>query len=105
MVSSRNLTSSKLLCIPSLPAKIKMIQSKMNELKWSQHFPIISTCVFPDAQGQLTPQSVVRSSQISNSYETLWLSWLPAKMKRIRSKKALECSKHYTSIFQTLKGW
>ena len=57
--------------------------------------------IFPDAQGQLTPQSTVRSGQISNSVETLWLSSLPAKMKKIRSKKeALEFSQHYTSIFQ-----
>ena len=42
--------------------------------------------IFPDAQGQLTLQSTVRSGQISNSVETLWLSSLPAKMKKIRSK-------------------
>ena len=48
--------------------------------------------IFPDAQGQLTPQSTVLSGQISNSVETLWLSSLPAKMKKIRSKiEALEC--------------
>ena len=60
---------------------------------------------FPDAQGQLTLQSTVRSGQISISSKTLWLSALPAKMKKIRSKKeALECSQHHTSIFQTCKG-
>ena len=41
-VSGRNLNSSKLSCISSLSARMKMIQSKMNELEWSQHFPIIS---------------------------------------------------------------
>ena len=61
--------------------------------------------IFPDAQGQLIPQSLVRSSQISNSVETLWLSSLHAKLKKIRSKiEALECSQLYTSIFQTRKG-
>ena len=61
--------------------------------------------IFSDAQGQLTPESTVRSGQISNSFEILWLSCLPAKMKKIRSKiEALECSQHYTSIFQTRKG-
>ena len=35
--------------------------------------------IFPDTQGQLTPQSLVRSNQISNSAETLCLSSLPAK--------------------------
>ena len=42
--------------------------------------------IFPDAQGQRTQQSTVRSGQIFNSVETLWLSSLPAKMKKIRSK-------------------
>ena len=61
--------------------------------------------IFPDAQGQLTLQSTVRSGQISNSFETLWLASLPAKMKKIRSKvEALECSQRYTSIFRTRKG-
>ena len=47
---------------------------------------------FSDAQGQLTPQSVVESDQISNSSKLLSLSLLPAKMKKIRSKmKVLEC--------------
>ena len=38
VVSGRILNSSKLSCISSLSAKMKMIQSKMNELEWSQHF-------------------------------------------------------------------
>ena len=29
--------------------------------------------IFPDAQGQLTPQSLVRSGRISNSSEMLWM--------------------------------
>ena len=33
---------SKLLCIFWLPATLMMIRSKMNELAWRQHFPIIS---------------------------------------------------------------
>ena len=60
--------------------------------------------IFPDAQGQLTPQSLVESGWNSNSSEILWLSSLPARTKKIRSKmKELECSQHYTLIFQTLK--
>ena len=48
--------------------------------------------IFSNAQGQLTLQSRVESCQISNSFEILWLSSIPAKMKKIRSKmKALEC--------------
>ena len=30
--------SSKLLCMSSSPARIKMIQSKVKGLEWSQHF-------------------------------------------------------------------
>ena len=32
---------------------------------------------FPDARGQLTPQSKVPSGQISNPSENLWVSMLP----------------------------
>ena len=61
--------------------------------------------IFPDAQEQLTPQSLDRSGPISSSFEMLWMVLLPAKVKKIQSKmKALECSQHNTSIFQTLKG-
>ena len=61
--------------------------------------------IFPDAQGQLTPQSLVRSGRISNLSEMSWMSSLPARMKKIRSKiKALEWTQHYTAIFQTRKG-
>ena len=50
--------------------------------------------VFSNAQGQLTPQSVVKSWGISKSSEILWLSSIPARMKKIRSKmKTLECNK------------
>ena len=78
----------------SLPAKMKMIQSKMNGLEWSQHVSRYKTMgIFPDAQGQLTSQSLFRSGLISNSFELLWMSLLPAKMKKILSKmKALEWS-------------
>ena len=52
--------------------------------------------IFPDAQGQLTPQSLVQSGRISNSSEILWMSSLPANMKKIRSKmKVLEWTQHF----------
>ena len=61
--------------------------------------------IFPDAQGQVTLQSMVGSGQISNSSKNLWLSSLPAKMKKILSKmKALECSQHYTAIFRRTRA-
>ena len=94
VVSGQNLNSSKLSHMSSLPAKMKMIQSKMKELEWSQHFSHYKSMrIFPDSQGQLTTQSLLRSGQISNSSE---MSLLPASMKKIRSKtKALECSQHF----------
>ena len=106
VVSGRNLNSSKLLCMSSLPARMRLIKSKMKEIECSQDFSHYKSMgIFPDTQGQLTPQSLVRSGRISNLSEMLWMSSLPASMKKIRSKiEALECSQHYTSIFQTRKG-
>ena len=72
VVSGRNLNSSKLSCMSSLPAKMRMINSKMKELECSQDFSHYkSNGIFPDAQGQLTPESLVQSGRISNSFEML----------------------------------
>ena len=71
----------------SKPARMKKIQLKMKALECSQDFSHYrSMGIFTDAQGQLTPQSLVRSGRISNSSEMLWMSSLPASMKNIRSK-------------------
>ena len=68
----------------SLPVRMKKIQLKMKVLECSQDFSNYKSMgIFPDAQGQLTPQSMVGSGQISILSETLWLSLLPAKMKKI----------------------
>ena len=105
-ISGRNLNSSKLSCMSFLTARMRMIDSKMKELECSQDFSHYKSMgIFPDAQGQLTPQSLVRSGRISNLFEILWISSLPASMKKIGSKmKALEWSQHYTAIFQTCNG-
>ena len=97
VVSGRNLNSSKLLCMSLLPARMRMIESKMKKLECSQEFcHYKSMGIFPDAQGQQNSQSLVRSSRISNLSEMLWMFLLPASMKKIRSKmKALECSQHF----------
>ena len=56
--------------------------------------------IFPDTQGQLTPQSEVEPSQNSNSTEMLWLSFLPARMKKIHLKmKLLEWPKHFPHYY------
>ena len=62
VVSGQNLNSSKLSCMSLLPARMKMINSKMKELECSQDFSHYKSMgIFPDAQGQLTPQSLVES--------------------------------------------
>ena len=60
VVSGRNLNSFKLLCMSSLPARMRMIESKMKEKESSQDFSHYKSMgIFPDAKGQLTPQSLV----------------------------------------------
>ena len=83
-----------------------MIDSEMKELECSQDFSNNKSIgIFPDAQGQLTPESLGRSDRISNSSEMLWMSSLLVSMKKTRSKiEALEWSQYDTSIFQTRKG-
>ena len=72
VVSGRNSNSSKLLCMSSLPARMRMIDLKVKELECSQDFSHYKSMgIFPDAQGQVTPQSLVRSGRISNSFEML----------------------------------
>ena len=84
VVSGRNLNSSKLSCMSSLPARMRMIDSRMKELECSQDFfHYKSMGIFPDAQGQLTPQSLVQSGRISVLSEMLWMFSLPASMKKI----------------------
>ena len=52
--------------------------------------------IFPDAQGQLTHKSLVQSCRISNPFEILWLSLLPARIKKNKSKmKELEWSQDF----------
>ena len=70
VVSGRISNSFKLLCMSSSPARMKIIGSKMKKLECSQHFSHYKSLgIFPDAQGQLTPQSIVRSGRISISFE------------------------------------
>ena len=72
VVSGRNLNSSKLSCMSLLPARMRVIESKIMELECSQDYSHYKSMgIFPDAQGQLTPQSLVRTCRISNSFEML----------------------------------
>ena len=53
---------TRLYVLSLLPARMKKIQSKMNELECLQDFPNYKSMgIFSDAQGQLTPQSLVES--------------------------------------------
>ena len=66
VVSGRNLNSFKLTCMSPLPARMRIIESKMKELECSQDFSHYKSMgIFPDTQGQVTLQSMVGSGQIS----------------------------------------
>ena len=56
----------------------------------------VVTTLSPDAQGQLTHKSLVKSCRISYPFEILWLSLLPARIKKNKSKmKELEWSQDF----------
>ena len=85
--------------------KNEEIHSKMKVLEWSQQ---ISNCksmqIFYDVKGKLTAQSEVGSNLNLNSSKLLWLSVLPARIKKIQSKmKALEWSQQCYIIDQFLR--
>ena len=83
----------------SIPARMKKIQLKMKALESSQDFSHYKSMgIFPDAQGQLTPQSLIRSSRNSNSSEMLWMSLLPAIMKNIKNEGARVDTTLYSSF-------
>ena len=55
--------SSKLICMSSFSASMKIICLRIAEKKWQHHFSHYKYLgiSFSDAQGQLTPQSVIGS--------------------------------------------
>ena len=97
MESCRNSNPSKLLWLVLLSARIKKIHPNMMVLEWSQHFSHYKSMgIFTDAQGQLTHKSLVGSCQISNPFGILWLSFVPARIKKNKSKmKELEWSQDF----------
>ena len=58
--------------------------------------------IFLDAQGQLSPLSVVRSGRNSNSSEILCMSSLPASVKRIRSKATKKRWRHHFPHYKSM---
>ena len=89
--------SSELLWLVLLSTRMKKTHPKMKVLEWSQHFSHYKSMgIFSDAQGQLTHKSLVQSCRISNPFEILWLSSLPARIKKNQSKmKELEWSQDF----------
>ena len=95
------MNSSKLSCMSLLPARMRVIESKMKELQCLQDF---SHYVYGDFS---------RRPRAANS-ALLGLIWpnfklvrdvidvlVPASMKKIRSlMKALECSQHFTPLYR-----
>ena len=100
----RNSNLFKLSCMSSLPARMKKVKFKMMVLDCLQDFSHYKSMgIFPDAQGHLTLQSIIRAAQFSNSFKTFWLSSLPAKMTKIQSKiEAQEC---VHNIFPIITLW
>ena len=72
----------------------------MKVLERLQHFSHYKSMgIFPNAQGQLTHKSLVQSRPISNPFEILWLSSLPARIKKNQSKmKESQDFPHYNPM-------
>ena len=69
------------------PARMKKIQSKMKALECSQHFSHCKSIGnFSGTQGQLTAVHGPIRLNLELNPDFLWLSLLPAKMKKIQSK-------------------
>ena len=67
------------------------------EWRWSnKKMKALECWHFTDAQGQLTPQSSVRSGRISNSSEISWLSLLVCKIEKWR-RSSVDNMKHRSS--------
>ena len=94
MESCPNSNSSEFLWLVLLSTRMKKVNPKMKVLDRSQHFSHYKSMgIFPNAQGQLTHKYLVQSCRISNPFEILWLSLLPARIKKNQSKmKELEWS-------------
>ena len=87
MESCRNSNSSELLWLGLLSARMKKIHAKMKVLEWSQHFSHYKSMgIFPDAQGQLTHKSMVKSCRNSKSSEILWLPFYLQEKRRTNQK-------------------
>ena len=99
----RNSNPFKLLWLTLFLARTKDIHWKMKALEWSQLFSHYKSMgIFPNAQGQLTHKSFLEYCPILNPSKILWLSSLPARIKKNQPKmKELEWSQgfpHYNPM-------
>ena len=70
------------LWLSLLPVRSKKVHPKMKALEWSQHFSHYKSMgIFSNAQGQLTPQSLVRSCRISNPFQISMFALITCKSK------------------------
>ena len=77
----------------------------MKVLEWQQHLSHCkSMLIIPDAQWQLTPQSKVRAGRQFISFKLLWLSSLPARMKKTQSKMKRYGGHNFEHRFSDAKG-
>ena len=105
VVSGRKLNTSKLSRMSSSPARMKMIQSKMKGLEFSQHFFHYKSMefFFQPPKGRYLCSSWSDLAEFRTivycSRCIKWMSSFPAKIKNIRSKmKALEWSKRFSAL-------
>ena len=74
------------------------LENEGTRLEWSQRLSHYKSMgIFPNAQGQLTHKSLGRYCPISNPSEILWVSLLPARMKKIQLKN--EGARVVTTLF------
>ena len=103
VVSGRNLNSFKLSCMSLLPARMRLIQLKMKELECSQDSSIISLWgFFQTLKWQFTPQSLVRSDQISNSVRDVMVVLVTCKNEEDPIKNV--GARVFTTIFSDVQG-
>ena len=76
-----------------------MIRSKMNDLAWGKHFPIVSLWEF--FRRSRAANSVV-SGRNSNPSEILWMPSLPASIKKIGSKATEKRWRHHFPHYKSM---
>ena len=83
----------------SIPARMKKIPLKMKALDCSQDFSHYKSMgIFPDAQGQLTPQSLVRSGRIFKLVRDIMDVLVTCKYEKMKALEWTQHFRHYNSM-------